>query len=110
MTLAVRSAVRLVKEGRVHAVKLEGGANISDRIAAIVKAGVPVIGHVGLTPQTNTSGASAFGASAQEAEDLLKDCLAVQDAGAFAVVLEAVAEPAAKWITSKLKIPTIGVG
>lgn len=110
MRLAVRSALRLVKEGGVHAVKLEGGANMADRVAAIVKAGVPVIGHVGLTPQTNTGGASAFGASAEEAEELLKDSLAVQDAGAFALVLEAVAEPASKWITSKLKIPTIGVG
>lgn len=104
------NAIRLIKEGRADAIKLEGGVDIAPRIKAIVKAGVPVIGHIGLTPQTNTSGASAYGATAEEAEEVLKDALAVQDAGAFAIVLEAVAGPASKWITEKLKIPTIGIG
>ncbi|KIW81997.1 3-methyl-2-oxobutanoate hydroxymethyltransferase [Fonsecaea pedrosoi CBS 271.37] len=98
------------QEGRCDAIKLEGGADMASRVRAIVKAGVPVIGHIGLTPQTNTSGASADGITAEESENTLKDALALQDAGAFAVVLETVAGPAAEWITSNLKIPTIGIG
>lgn len=109
-TPAATSALRLIKEGRCDAVKLEGGADLASRVRAIVKAGVPVMGHIGLTPQTNTSGASAYGTTAEEAESTLKDALALQEAGAIAVVLEAVAGPAAKWITSKLRIPTIGIG
>ncbi|OAP65771.1 hypothetical protein AYL99_01743 [Fonsecaea erecta] len=107
---AATNALRLVKEGRCDAIKLEGGADMASRVKAIVKAGVPVIGHIGLTPQTNTSGASAYGLTAEESESTLKDALALQEAGAIAVVLEAVAGPAAAWITSKLKMPTIGIG
>ncbi|OAG36412.1 3-methyl-2-oxobutanoate hydroxymethyltransferase [Fonsecaea monophora] len=82
----------------------------ASRVKAIVKAGVHVIGHIGLTPQTNTSGASAYGITAEESENTLRDALALQDAGTFAVVVEAVAGLGAEWITSNLKIPTIGIG
>ncbi|KEF62067.1 3-methyl-2-oxobutanoate hydroxymethyltransferase [Exophiala aquamarina CBS 119918] len=107
---AIASALRLIKEGRCDAVKLEGGVTMAAKVRAIVDAGVPVIGHIGLTPQTNMGGADAGVATATQAEDTLKDALALQDAGAFAIVLEAVAGPVAGWITSKLRVPTIGIG
>lgn len=104
-----------MKEGKVDGVKLEGGAEMAPQVAAIIKAGIPVIGHIGLTPQRalNASlddSAEAFGSTAESARDVLQDALALQKAGAIAVLLEAVAGPAAAMITSKLSIPTIGIG
>jgi 3-methyl-2-oxobutanoate hydroxymethyltransferase len=109
---AVRHAVRLVKEGGADAVKLERGGTSIDRARAIVNAGIPVMGHVGLTPQTATvlGGFKAQGRSADQAKQLIDDALALQYAGCFAIVLEAVPSPVAKAATAALGIPTIGIG
>lgn len=109
---AIASAVRLVKEGRVHAVKLEGGASMAPTIAAIVNSGIPVLAHVGLTPQRQNAlgGFRVQGKSVASALAVLHDAIAVQEAGAFGVVLEAVPAPVADFITNKLRILTIGIG
>ncbi len=109
---AVRHAVRLVREGGVDAVKLEGGIEMIDTVAAIVRAGIPVHGHIGLTPQSATQlgGFLLQGKTANSAQKLLDDALALQKAGCFAVVLEAVPDRVAKMITDNLNIPTIGIG
>jgi 3-methyl-2-oxobutanoate hydroxymethyltransferase len=109
---AVRNAGRLLKECGVDAVKLEGGRDMADTIRAIVRAGVPVMGHIGLTPQTvsKLGGYRVQGKSAEAAHDLLADAYAVQAAGCFAVVLEAIPTPVAAAITERLDIPTIGIG
>ncbi|KIX03570.1 3-methyl-2-oxobutanoate hydroxymethyltransferase [Rhinocladiella mackenziei CBS 650.93] len=111
---AAASAIRIVKEGRVDGVKLEGGAEMAPQVAAIIKAGIPVIGHIGLTPQraltASLESAEAFGSTAESAKAVLGDALALQKAGAIALVLEAVASPAAEMITKTLDIPTIGIG
>ncbi|CAK4031251.1 3-methyl-2-oxobutanoate hydroxymethyltransferase [Lecanosticta acicola] len=109
---AVQSAIRLVKEGRVHAVKLEGGRDMAPQIAKIVNAGIPVLGHIGLTPQRQNAlgGFRVQGKSVTGALKLLQDARAVQSAGAFGVVLEAVPSEVATLITRKLSIPTIGIG
>jgi 3-methyl-2-oxobutanoate hydroxymethyltransferase len=109
---AVRNAVRLVKEGGADAVKLERGGTTVARARAIAGAGIPVMGHVGLTPQTATvlGGFKAQGRSADKATQLVEDAVALQDAGCFAVVLEAVPAPVAKAVTEALAVPTIGIG
>lgn len=109
---ALTSAIRFIKEGRVHAVKLEGGAEMAASIKRITQAGIPVLGHVGLTPQRqhSLSGFRVQGKTIQGAMKLWEDAKAVQDAGAFAVVVEAVPEEVATMLTKKLKIPTIGIG
>ena len=109
---AVRAAVRLVKEGGAHAVKLEGGARRAEAIAAIVAAEVPVMGHVGLTPQSihAMGGYRVQGRSDAGRARVRADALAVQEAGAFAVVLEGMPSGLAREITSELAIPTIGIG
>jgi 3-methyl-2-oxobutanoate hydroxymethyltransferase len=109
---AVASSIRIIKEGRMQAVKLEGGATMAPTIRAITNAGIPVLAHVGLTPQRQHAlgGFRVQGKTASSAMTVLKDALAVQEAGAFAVVLEAVPDPVAELVTSKLKIPTIGIG
>ena len=109
---AVTSAIRFVKEGQVHAVKLEGGVEMAPTIARIVAAGIPVLGHVGLTPQRQNAlgGFRVQGKSTAGALKLLQDAKAVQDAGAFAVVLEAVPAQVAALVTQRLSIPTIGIG
>ncbi|KAM0424217.1 hypothetical protein ACHAPT_010589 [Fusarium lateritium] len=104
---AIESAVRLVKEGRAQGVKLEGGCDVSPTIRAISRAGIPVIAHIGLTLQRDLD-ASRQGHDASA--ELLSDAKSVQAAGAVAVVLEAVASPAAADITNTLEIPTIGIG
>lgn len=93
-------------------VKLEGGASMAPTIKAITAAGIPVLAHIGLTPQRQHSlgGFRVQGKTASSAKALLEDALAVQEAGAFAIVLEAVPEPVAKIITQRLRIPTIGIG
>jgi 3-methyl-2-oxobutanoate hydroxymethyltransferase len=109
---AVSSAVRLVKEGGADAVKLERGGTIVSRARAITGAGIPVMGHVGLTPQTATvlGGFKAQGRTAERAQELVSDALALQDAGCFAIVLEAVPAAVAKAVTAALAVPTIGIG
>ena len=109
---AVANAVRLVKDGGADAVKLERGGTSIDRARAIVDAGIPVMGHVGLTPQTATvlGGFKAQGRTADRAQQLLDDALALQGAGCFAVVLEAVPGPVAEAVTKALAVPTIGIG
>ena len=110
---AIRTAQCFVKQARAEAVKLEGGGPASiSRIRAIVAAGIPVMGHVGLTPQTSTAlgGRRAQGRTAQRALELAREALAVQDAGAFAIVFEAIPAAIAAEITRLLEIPVIGIG
>ena len=109
---AVANAIRLVKEGGADAVKLERGGTSVERAKAIVDAGVAVMGHVGLTPQTATvlGGFKAQGRTAERAQRLLEDALALQEAGCFAIVLEAVPSPVARTVTEALAVPTIGIG
>jgi 3-methyl-2-oxobutanoate hydroxymethyltransferase len=109
---AVRNAVRCIKEGGAHAVKLEGGTGVADTIARIVRAEIPVMGHVGLTPQAihRMGGHRVQGRSDESAARVVEDALAVQEAGAFAVVLEGMPADLAKAVTAELAIPTIGIG
>ncbi|CAO2655613.1 Nn.00g044160.m01.CDS01 [Neocucurbitaria sp. VM-36] len=109
---ALASAIRMIKVGRVKSVKLEGGKEMAPTIAKITEAGIPVLGHVGLTPQRQNSlgGFRVQGKSTASAVKLLEDALAVQEAGAFAVVVEAVPAEIAALVTKKLSIPTIGIG
>ena len=109
---AVESAIRMVKEGRVHGVKLEGGREMAPTISRIAKAGISVLGHIGLTPQRQHAlgGFRVQGKTADGAMKLLEDARAVQGAGAFAMVLEAVPEDTAGILTQDLKIPTISIG
>jgi 3-methyl-2-oxobutanoate hydroxymethyltransferase len=109
---AVRSAIRFVKEGGAHAVKLEGGRTARAAIERIVAAEIPVMGHVGLTPQAvhRMGGYRVQGRSAVEREGVLADARAVEAAGAFAVVLEGMPSDLAAEITRTLAIPTIGIG
>jgi 3-methyl-2-oxobutanoate hydroxymethyltransferase len=109
---AVENAVRFVKEAGADAVKLEGAGPTLSRVQAIVGAGVPVMGHVGLTPQSATmlGGFKAQGRTADKAERLYEDALALEAAGCFAIVLEAVPAPVAARVTEALEVPTIGIG
>jgi 3-methyl-2-oxobutanoate hydroxymethyltransferase len=109
---AVRNAVRFVKEGRADTVKLEGAGRMLPRVRAIVESGIPVMGHLGLTPQSATAlgGYKAQGRTAARARKMLADALALQEAGCYSLVLEAVPTPVAARITDALEIPTIGIG
>jgi 3-methyl-2-oxobutanoate hydroxymethyltransferase len=109
---AVTSACRLVKEGGAHAVKLEGGVRVAAALAAVARADVPVMGHVGLTPQSvhKLGGYRVQGRGPRTRAAVLEDARAVQDAGAFACVLECVPADLAAEITASLEIPTIGIG
>ena len=111
-TDAVRNAVRFVKEGRADTVKLEGAGRMLPRVRAIVESGIPVMGHLGLTPQSATAlgGYKAQGRTAVRARRMLSDALALQEAGCYSLVLEAVPTPVAARITAALEIPTIGIG
>ena len=108
----MRNAARLFQEGGAAAVKIEGGRPVAETVRRLTAAGLPVMGHVGLTPQH----AHRLGGMRQQARDdeaaqeLLGDALALEDAGAFAIVLEAIPDAAAQAVTSRLKIPTIGIG
>src|SRR5918992_1494785 len=110
--LALENAIRFVKEAGADAVKLEGAGPTLSRVHAIVAAGVPVMGHIGLTPQSATmlGGFKAQGRTAAKARRLEEDALALQGAGCFAVVLEAVPAPVAARVTERLAVPTIGIG
>ncbi len=109
---AVCNAGRLIQEGNAHAVKLEGGTIVKEQIRAIVNASIPVVGHIGLTPQSVNAlgGFKVQGKDIKAAQKLIEDAHAVEEAGAFAVVLECVPAPLAKQITDELSIPTIGIG
>ncbi|MER5950689.1 3-methyl-2-oxobutanoate hydroxymethyltransferase [Streptomyces sp. NPDC001904] len=110
-TQALRSAMRLVKEAGVGAVKLEGGERSHSQIKLLTEAGIPVMAHIGLTPQSvNTQGYRVQGRGEEAAQQLLRDAKAVQDAGAFAVVLELVPAELAAEVTRILHIPTVGIG
>ncbi|MEZ6189526.1 MAG: 3-methyl-2-oxobutanoate hydroxymethyltransferase [Planctomycetota bacterium] len=109
---AIRNAGRFLKEANVDAVKLEGGVEVQETVAAIVRAGIPVVGHIGLTPQTvgQLGGYKVQGKSALAARHLVDAAIALEDAGAFALVLECVPSDVTKEITDRLEIPTIGIG
>ena len=109
---AVRNAGRLMQVGGAAAVKVEGGVAIADTIRRLVDVGVPVMGHVGLTPQAvhRWGGFRAVGKTQQEADQVIADAHAAERAGAFAVVLESVPDAVAQTLTSELTIPTIGIG
>ncbi|MEW2284386.1 MULTISPECIES: 3-methyl-2-oxobutanoate hydroxymethyltransferase [Streptomyces] len=108
---ALRSATRLVKEAGVGAVKLEGGERSHEQIRLLVESGIPVMAHIGLTPQSvNAMGYRVQGRGEEAAQQLLRDAKAVQDAGAFAVVLELVPAELAAEVTRVLHIPTVGIG
>jgi 3-methyl-2-oxobutanoate hydroxymethyltransferase len=108
----LRQAGRLMQESGCHAVKIEGGERAADSIRRLVQAGIPVMGHIGLTPQSvhALGGFAVQGRTEKAALRLMRDALALEEAGAFAVVLEAVPEEVAGIITSRLTIPTIGIG
>ena len=110
--LALENAIRFVKEGGAEAVKLEGAGASLSRVRALVGAGIPVMGHIGLTPQSATmlGGFKAQGRTADRAVRLYEDALALEAAGCFSLVLEAVPAPVAERITAALAIPTIGIG
>ncbi|PKB78411.1 MAG: 3-methyl-2-oxobutanoate hydroxymethyltransferase [SAR202 cluster bacterium Io17-Chloro-G9] len=108
---ALTNAGRLVQEGGAQSVKLEGGENVAEKVHAIVECGIPVMGHIGLTPQSaNALGYRVQGRGRLEAVQLLKDACALEEAGAYAVVLELVPAPLARLISQRLTIPTIGIG
>ena len=109
---AVENAGRIMKEGRVNAVKLEGGAEIADKIKAITQAGISVVGHIGLTPQTisQIGGYRIQAKTAATAFELYENALALQEAGCVAVVIELVPAAVGKLISERLTIPTIGIG
>lgn len=109
---AIQNAGRFLKEAGMEAVKLEGGVVVAKTVAAIVRAGIPVVGHIGLTPQTATKlgGFRVQGKTSTAAQQLLEDALSLEAAGCFAIVLEAIPAPVAKVITERLSVPTIGIG
>jgi len=109
---AILNAGRFMKEGTADAVKLEGGASVKDIVKAIVRAGIPVMGHIGLTPQTISmlGGFKVQGKDAKAAQKIIDDARMLEDAGAFSVLLEAIPAPIAKRITEQLRVPTIGIG
>jgi 3-methyl-2-oxobutanoate hydroxymethyltransferase len=108
---ALHTAFRFMKEAQAHAVKLEGGVRSAEQIRRVVSAGIPVMAHIGFTPQSEHGlGGHLIQGRGEQVEQLLADAHAVEDAGAFAVVLEMVSAPAAARVTKELRIPTIGVG
>jgi 3-methyl-2-oxobutanoate hydroxymethyltransferase len=108
----VVNAGRIIKEGMAHAVKLEGGVDVAEHVKALVAASIPVVGHIGMTPQS----VNAFGSFKVQGKDkaravqIIEDALALQEAGAFAIVLECIPAELSRIITQKLGIPTIGIG
>ncbi len=109
---AVKNAGRFIKEAGCDAVKIEGGSNVKEQIAAILKAGIPVLGHLGLTPQTATmlGGLKVQGRDLSSAESICRDSLILEKIGCFAVILECIPHQLAKIISEKLTIPVIGIG
>ncbi|MEC9072343.1 MAG: 3-methyl-2-oxobutanoate hydroxymethyltransferase, partial [Myxococcota bacterium] len=109
---AVRNAGRLLAEGACQAVKLEGGARSAEAVKRIVEAGIPVMGHIGLTPQSvhTLGGFKVQGRGPEQSAALLEDARALQEAGAFSLVLETVPGDLARQVTEQLSIPTVGIG
>lgn len=109
---AVRNAGRMIKEGMAHAVKLEGGEEIIDKVGALVKAQIPVMGHLGLTPQSVNmlGGFKVQGKSTEQIKKIVEDAALLEEAGVFAIVLECIPGEVAKIITEKISVPTIGIG
>ena len=109
---AVRNAGRLLKEGGAQSVKLEGGRNVAETVKRMVESGIPVMGHIGLTPQAvnQLGGYRVQGRSAKDATKLIEDAGALEDAGVYSIVLESVPAPLAGMITERLSVPTIGIG
>lgn len=108
---ALQTGIRFLKEAKAHAVKLEGGVRVTEQIKSLVKHGVPVMGHLGMTPQSvNAFGGFKVQGRNESGDAILADALALQDAGCFAIVLELVPAELASRITAALKIPTIGIG
>ncbi len=109
---AMRNAARFLKEGGAQSVKLEGGRRVAETVARIVEAGIPVMGHIGLTPQSvnQLSGNRVQGKTPEAAARLLDDALALEQAGVYSIVLELVPAPLAKLITERVSVPTIGIG
>jgi 3-methyl-2-oxobutanoate hydroxymethyltransferase len=108
----MRNAGRFMKETGCEGVKLEGGRTVAPLVGKLVRAGIPVMGHVGLTPQSvhQIGGYKVQGRGIEQARALLEDALAIQEAGAFSIVLEYVAAPVARLLSERLEIPTIGIG
>jgi 3-methyl-2-oxobutanoate hydroxymethyltransferase len=109
---AVESAGKLMKEGCVESVKLEGGAEIAEHVHRIVRAGIPVVGHVGLTPQSvhALGGFKVQGRGEEEADRIVRDARVLAEAGAFCIVLEAIPPDVAERVTAEVSVPTIGIG
>lgn len=109
---ALESAIKMIKRGLVDAVKLEGGIENIETITKLTSKGIPVMGHIGLTPQRQTSlgGFKVQGRTAVSAESVLKDAIALQDAGCFSMVLEALPAPIGGLVTDAISVPTIGIG
>jgi 3-methyl-2-oxobutanoate hydroxymethyltransferase len=109
---AVRNAGRFLQEAGMHAVKLEGGRAVAPTVRAIVEVGIPVLGHIGLTPQSSNvlGGFRVQGRTAEAAVSLAEDALALEEAGCFAIVIESVPGRVAQYLTKQLSIPTIGIG
>jgi 3-methyl-2-oxobutanoate hydroxymethyltransferase len=109
---ALHNAARFIQEGGAQAVKLEGGEVVAEKVRRLVDCGIPVMGHIGLTPQSKhqLGGFKVRGKEAEEAKKLLNDARILEEAGAFAIVLECTPAPLSKLITQKLTIPTIGIG
>jgi len=109
--LALESSIRLLKEAGVAGVKLEGGVRVCEQVRALVSSGIPVMGHLGMTPQSvNAFGGFKVQGRDSKADEIIKDALALQEAGAFAIVLELIPANLAAEITKVLSIPTIGIG
>jgi len=109
---ALHNAARFIQEGGAQAVKLEGGENMAETVRRVVECGIPVMGHIGLTPQSvhQLGGFKVQGKTQEAAIRLVKDARALEEAGVFAIVLEAIPTPLAKLITKKVGVPTIGIG
>jgi 3-methyl-2-oxobutanoate hydroxymethyltransferase len=109
---ALKNAARFIQEGGAQAIKLEGGVTVAGKVKRIVECGIPVMGHIGLTPQSihQFGGFKVQGKTPEAAKRLLEDALALEEAGAFAIVLETIPTPLARIITKKVTIPTIGIG
>jgi 3-methyl-2-oxobutanoate hydroxymethyltransferase len=109
---ALHNAARFIQEGGAQAVKLEGGQTVAEKVRRFVECGIPVMGHIGLTPQSihQLGGFKVQGKTEEAAEGLFKDACVLEEAGAFAIVLECVPAPLSKLITQRVSIPTIGIG
>src|SRR3989441_3299826 len=109
---AIGNAGRFIKEGRMEAVKIEGGKDMAHIAKAVANTGIPVLGHIGLTPQTATlnGGSRDLGKKAHSGKELIEDAKLLEDAGVFGIVLEMITEEVAKVITQTVSVPTIGIG